>query len=57
MKTSLLIIVFLLLAGCGNPQPMSDAEAMAYMACLDDGLNVHFFANANGSREMTCIKK
>ena len=53
MKTLLLIIVFLFLVGCGEFHPMSDAEAVAFTACLEKGLEPKLEIN-NARRTLTC---
>lgn len=53
MKTALLITLFLFLVGCGEFPPASDAEAVAFLACLEKGLEPKLVVT-NERRELTC---
>ena len=55
MKTLLLVVPLLLLAGCES-DPMSEAEAKAYAACLAQGW-VPTFKATSTVRTMECERK
>jgi putative hemolysin len=51
---ALLLIPFILLVGCSNPEPMSQAEAAAVKACLEQGYKPTFDIQTNGRRVFDC---